>query len=53
MLNTRDRQLDGLRAAAVSMVLYAHFFAADDSHWGHIGVRLFFILSGFLITRLK
>ena len=52
MLNTRDRQLDGLRAAAVSMVLYAHFFAADDSHWGHIGVRLFFILSGFLITRL-
>ena len=52
MPNMRDRQLDGLRAAAVSMVLYAHFFAADDSHWGHIGVRLFFVLSGFLITRL-
>lgn len=52
MLNLRDRQLDGLRAAAVSMVLYAHFFAAGDSHWGHMGVRLFFVLSGFLITRL-
>ncbi|AFL49650.1 peptidoglycan/LPS O-acetylase OafA/YrhL [Sinorhizobium fredii] len=48
----RDRQLDGLRAVAVSLVLYAHFFAADGTHWGHIGVRLFFVLSGFLITRL-
>ncbi len=48
----RDLQLDGLRAVAVSMVVYAHFYAEDGSHWGHIGVRLFFILSGFLITRL-
>ncbi len=52
MPNARDRQLDGLRAVAVTMVLYAHFFAADGSHWGHLGVRLFFVLSGFLITRL-
>jgi peptidoglycan/LPS O-acetylase OafA/YrhL len=48
----RDRQLDGLRAVAVMLVLYAHFLAVDGSHWGHIGVRLFFVLSGFLITRL-
>jgi len=49
----RDQQLDGLRAIAVSAVLYAHLYAADGSHWGaHVGVRLFFVLSGFLITRL-
>ena len=48
----RDRQLDGLRTVAVSMVLYHHFFAVDGSVLGHLGVRLFFILSGFLITRL-
>lgn len=52
MSNTRDRQLDGLRTLAVTMVLYAHFVAADGSIWGHLGVRLFFVLSGFLITRL-
>ncbi|OHV78235.1 acyltransferase [Ensifer sp. LCM 4579] len=48
----RDQQLDGIRAVAVLMVVYAHFYAEDGSHWGHIGVRLFFVLSGFLITRL-
>ena len=52
MPNARDRQLDGLRAVAVSLVLYAHFLAAHDTYWGHVGVRLFFVLSGFLITRL-
>jgi peptidoglycan/LPS O-acetylase OafA/YrhL len=52
MSDARDRQLDGLRAVAVTLVLYAHFYAADGSYWGHIGVRLFFVLSGFLITRL-
>lgn len=52
MSSARDRQLDGLRILAVATVLYAHFFAADGSIWGHLGVRLFFVLSGFLITRL-
>ena len=53
MGNTRDIQLDALRAIAVTMVLYSHFYAAGgSSFWGHIGVRLFFVLSGFLITRL-
>lgn len=53
MENTRDTQLDALRAVAVTMVMYSHFFAAGgSSFWGHIGVRLFFVLSGFLITRL-
>jgi peptidoglycan/LPS O-acetylase OafA/YrhL len=53
MSNQRDIQLDALRAIAVTMVLYSHFFAAGGSSFlGHLGVRLFFVLSGFLITRL-
>ncbi len=45
-------QLDGLRGIAILSVLIHHF----DVHlpgwldWGPIGVRLFFLLSGYLIT---
>ncbi|SFO67156.1 Peptidoglycan/LPS O-acetylase OafA/YrhL, contains acyltransferase and SGNH-hydrolase domains [Mesorhizobium sp. NFR06] len=53
MANTRDIQLDSLRAVAVMLVLYSHFLASGGSSFlGHLGVRLFFVLSGFLITRL-
>ncbi len=53
MAGSRDIQLDALRAIAVTLVLYAHFLApAGTSFLGHLGVRLFFVLSGFLITRL-
>lgn len=47
-------QLDGLRAIAVSAVVVHHFGSAyfsvafDDA--ARIGVKLFFVLSGFLIT---
>lgn len=44
-------QLDGLRALAVGGVLYTHFWM-PESHWGHWGVRLFFVLSGYLITAI-
>ncbi|MDG2002415.1 MAG: acyltransferase [Novosphingobium sp.] len=47
----RAEQIDGLRALAVLGVLYAHF-ASPDSFLGHYGVRLFFVISGFLITRI-
>jgi len=52
-------QLDGLRALAVAAVLVSHFGlghrlerVVEAVDWGHLGVRLFFVLSGFLITRL-
>ncbi|MCW8924738.1 MAG: acyltransferase [Xanthomonadales bacterium] len=47
-------QLDGLRALSVIAVMYTHFLKEKywlfDVYWGGIGVRCFFVLSGFLIT---
>jgi len=48
-------QLDALRSLAVLGVLIYHFlpqefFLNSRLHWGPLGVRLFFVLSGFLIT---
>jgi peptidoglycan/LPS O-acetylase OafA/YrhL len=54
MLNPRLPQLDGLRAVAVILVMAFHFipWVGDYAPLGSIGVRLFFVLSGFLITRI-
>jgi peptidoglycan/LPS O-acetylase OafA/YrhL len=48
-------QLDTLRCLAILLVFYSHsvgdvFHRADP--WGTIGVKLFFVISGFLITRI-
>ena len=44
--------LDGLRAIAVLMVFFEHYFAPYHLtlNWGWCGVDIFFVLSGFLIT---
>lgn len=47
-------QLDGLRALAVLAVVLTHYLPERNwplgVYWGGYGVRLFFVLSGFLIT---
>jgi peptidoglycan/LPS O-acetylase OafA/YrhL len=45
--------LDGLRAIAASIVIFSHF-AGPKWNWlsGWVGVYIFFVLSGFLITTL-
>ena len=42
-------EIDGLRALAVSAVLANHFFAASFPN-GYLGVDVFFVISGFVIT---
>jgi peptidoglycan/LPS O-acetylase OafA/YrhL len=56
----RLASLDGLRAVSVGLVLFAHL--NGTAHFGsfrpwfgdlaHLGVTIFFVISGFLITRL-
>jgi peptidoglycan/LPS O-acetylase OafA/YrhL len=41
--------VEGLRALAIGIVLLAH---ADVAPGGYVGVDVFFLISGFLITRL-
>ncbi|MFC1719536.1 acyltransferase family protein [Pseudomonadota bacterium] len=44
-------QLDGLRAVAVGLVILSHWTGLKIlSPGGHIGVQIFFVLSGFLIS---
>ncbi|MFT3798186.1 acyltransferase family protein [Microbacterium sp.] len=44
--------LDGLRAVAVLLVVAYHLFPAGILHSGFVGVDVFFVISGFLITSL-
>jgi peptidoglycan/LPS O-acetylase OafA/YrhL len=52
----RDRMLDGLRAAAALAVVHNHYLfysgVTSAPGAGQIGVLVFFVLSGYLITKL-
>jgi len=61
----RIKSLDGIRGAFIIMVLIAHAFQTTPefvanhkelayyiSSFGHLGVRIFFVMSGYLITML-
>jgi peptidoglycan/LPS O-acetylase OafA/YrhL len=58
---TKIKELDGLRACAILLVVAWHYIGSgggpDSALWrvfifGRIGVDLFFVLSGYLITRI-
>jgi peptidoglycan/LPS O-acetylase OafA/YrhL len=53
----RIPSLDGLRAVSISLVILWHFNTASIPglwriDYGNLGVRVFFVISGFLITTL-
>lgn len=48
-------RLDGLRAIAALMVLFAHYFVdvgGPEFRYGWNGVQIFFVISGYLITMI-
>ena len=64
--SSRLRELDGWRAISVGLVVVAHFISEQHSariehwpwlldvvrHFGSLGVKTFFVISGFVICRL-
>jgi peptidoglycan/LPS O-acetylase OafA/YrhL len=53
----RIPSLDGLRAISMSLVVFSHLlwqsvYGGWFASLGHLGVRVFFVISGFLITDL-
>lgn len=44
--------LDGWRGAAIAALLLGHFFPVPGLNFGALGVNLFFVLSGLLMTNI-
>jgi peptidoglycan/LPS O-acetylase OafA/YrhL len=44
--------LDGWRGLAIFCLLLGHFFPVDGINFGAVGVALFFVLSGFLMSKI-
>jgi len=44
--------LDGFRGLAIAFLLIGHFFPIPGINFARIGVNLFFVLSGFLMSRV-
>lgn len=51
-LPERIPSLNGLRAVSILLVLGGHLSQGIPAHLGNFGVRVFFMISGFLITTL-
>ena len=52
LIQARYAGLDGMRAIAVALVVIYHLFPQSWVRGGFIGVDVFFVISGFLITTL-
>jgi len=48
----RLNYLDGWRGLAISMVLISHFFPISGLQFGRMGVDIFFVLSGMLMSQI-
>jgi peptidoglycan/LPS O-acetylase OafA/YrhL len=51
-MSDRIQYLDGWRGLAILCVLIEHFFEVPGAFVGRFGVDLFFVLSGFLMSRI-
>jgi peptidoglycan/LPS O-acetylase OafA/YrhL len=51
-MKTHIPYLDGWRGLAILFLLIGHFFPVPGVNFGSVGVALFFVLSGFLMSKI-
>ena len=47
---TWNPRIEGLRGVAILLVFFAHINPDKANNWGTLGVGIFFVISGFVIT---